>query len=156
MKHQFEATMLTNPKFKNSAYVDIPFSVEEVFGTKGQVKVIAHFDGIPYRGSIANMGTGCHILIIRKDIRAKLNKKVGDTVLVELEKDTGPRVVEIPTVLQEKFAAFPEAKIFFDSLSYTHRKEYVRWITSAKREETRIRRLEKSIDLLLKGTKTPG
>jgi len=41
-------------------------------------------------------------------------------------------------------------------LSYTHRKEYVRWITEAKKEETRKNRFEKAIELLKKKTKTPG
>ena len=45
--------------------------------------------------------------------------------------------------------------VLFDELSYTHQKEYVRWITEAKREETRKSRLAKSIELLNKGTKTP-
>jgi uncharacterized protein YdeI (YjbR/CyaY-like superfamily) len=45
---------------------------------------------------------------------------------------------------------------FFEKLSYTHQKEYCRWIVEAKKEETRLRRLEKAIDLLKKGVKTPG
>jgi len=45
---------------------------------------------------------------------------------------------------------------FFDSLSYTNRKEYCRWITEAKKEETRAARLEKAIAMLRKGVKTPG
>ena len=47
-------------------------------------------------------------------------------------------------------------RTFFDSLSYTNRKEYCRWITEAKKEETRAARLEKSIEMLRKGVKTPG
>jgi uncharacterized protein YdeI (YjbR/CyaY-like superfamily) len=45
---------------------------------------------------------------------------------------------------------------FFEKLSYTHRKEYCRWITDARKEETRLRRLEKAIDMLKRGVKTPG
>jgi uncharacterized protein YdeI (YjbR/CyaY-like superfamily) len=45
---------------------------------------------------------------------------------------------------------------FFDSLSYTHRKEYCRWITEAKKEETRARHLEKAIEMLKAKVKTPG
>jgi uncharacterized protein YdeI (YjbR/CyaY-like superfamily) len=45
---------------------------------------------------------------------------------------------------------------FFEELSYTHRKEYCRWITEAKKEETRSARLEKAIAMLKKGIKTPG
>ena len=44
----------------------------------------------------------------------------------------------------------------FEKLSYTHRKEYCRWVTEAKKEETRLRRLEKAIEMLKKGVKTPG
>jgi uncharacterized protein YdeI (YjbR/CyaY-like superfamily) len=45
---------------------------------------------------------------------------------------------------------------FFEKLSYTHRKEYCRWITEAKKEETRLQRLAKAIEMLRKKTKTPG
>ena len=44
----------------------------------------------------------------------------------------------------------------FKQLSYTHRKEYCRWITDAKKEETRLRRLGKAIEMLKKGVSTPG
>jgi uncharacterized protein YdeI (YjbR/CyaY-like superfamily) len=44
----------------------------------------------------------------------------------------------------------------FEKLSYTHRKEYCRWITDAKKEGTRSRRLEKAIEMLKKGVSTPG
>jgi uncharacterized protein YdeI (YjbR/CyaY-like superfamily) len=45
---------------------------------------------------------------------------------------------------------------FFDKLSYTHRKEYCRWITEAKEEETRLKRLGRAIEMLEKGARTPG
>jgi uncharacterized protein YdeI (YjbR/CyaY-like superfamily) len=59
-------------------------------------------------------------------------------------------------------AAFSEAldaggvRNEFDALSFTHRKEYVRWIEEAKRDETRERRLAKAVDMLRDGVKTPG
>ena len=44
----------------------------------------------------------------------------------------------------------------FKKLSYTHRKEYCRWITEAKKQETRLKRLDKAIEMLKKGVSTPG
>ena len=44
----------------------------------------------------------------------------------------------------------------FEKLSYAHRKEYCRWITDAKKEETRLKRLGKAIEMLKKGVSTPG
>ena len=67
----------------DSAYVEIPFDVKEVFG-KGRVPVHATFDGYPYDGQLVRMGTPCHIIGIRKDIRAHIGKQAGDTVHVTL------------------------------------------------------------------------
>ena len=69
------------------AYVIFPYNIREEFG-KGRVKVHVTFDGEPYDGSIVNMGVKdadggiCYIIGIRKDIRARIGKQVGDTVAV--------------------------------------------------------------------------
>ena len=69
----------------DGAYVEIPFDVREEFG-KGRVKVHATFDGVGYDGSLVRMGTPCHILGLRKDIRARIGKQPGDTVAVRLQE----------------------------------------------------------------------
>lgn len=133
----------------NAGYVEFPFIVEEVFGTRGMVKVKALFDGkAEYRGIMSNMGTGCHILILTQEVRRKLGKSFGDFVLVELEHDLEKREVIIPEDVQNLLTEYPEAFAFFEKLSYTHRKEYINWITSAKREETRAKRMIEFIDKL--------
>lgn len=154
-KQEFEAVIEQNPKFPGSAYVTIPFDVEQVYGTKGQIKVKATFDGHPYRGSIANMGTGGHILGVSKAIRTAIGKTHGDSVKVVLEKDTEPRTVVVPEDLKQTFKKQPKAEEFFESLSFTNRKEYVRWIEGARKQATRSSRLQKSIRMLLDGVKHP-
>lgn len=69
----------------NGAYVEFPYDVKEEFG-KGRVKVHATFDGEPYDGSVVRMGTPCHIIGLRKDIRAKIGKQPGDTVHVTIKE----------------------------------------------------------------------
>jgi len=138
------------------AYISIPFDVEKEYGTRGQVKVNATFDGYSYRGVLANMGTGCHIIGVRKDIRQAINKRVGDTVLVTIEKDDAERLVNMPSDLVKALSKNKKAKLFFDSLSFTNRKEYARWIDSAKKEETKHKRLKGIIPKLLSGKKNPS
>ena len=140
----------------DTAFVSIPFDVEKEFGTKGQVKVNATFDGHPYRGVMANMGTGCHIIGVQKDIRAAIGKQVGDVVLVTIEKDEKERVVEVPEELKTLLARNTKAKSFYDSLSFTNRREYAVWISSAKKEETKAKRLKEILPKLLAGKKNPG
>lgn len=136
--------------------ISFPYNVEEIFGTKGQIKVKALIDGIEYRGSLVNMGTGCHVLGVTKEIRKKINKKAGDFVEIILERDTEERIVEIPDDFQNLLNQNSEAKKFFETLSFTNRKEYVKWIESAKKEETRTNRLEQSIEKLKNNKKNPS
>lgn len=83
-EYVFEGVIKKVPDI-DGAYVEIPFDVKETFG-KGRVPVHATFDGEPYDGSLVKMGTPCHILGIRKEIRAKIGKQPGDTVKVTLEE----------------------------------------------------------------------
>ncbi len=147
---EFAAEILTTEKFPNGAFVEIPFDVEQTFGKK-RVKVKATFDGFPYRGMISRMGSPVYILIIRKDIRAEIGKHIGDFVDVTIEEDTAPRVVVVPDDFQPLLETEPTIHAFFQKLSYTHQKEYVNWIVEAKRPETRIRRMNKAMEMMKDG-----
>lgn len=86
-KYKFSAVIKKEPDH-GGAYVEIPFDVKQEFG-KGRVPVHATFDTEHYEGSLVKMGTDCHILGVRKDIRAKIGKQPGDTVNITLfERDT--------------------------------------------------------------------
>lgn len=140
----------------DTAYVSIPFDVNEVYGTRGQVKVKAWFDDHPYRGSLVNMGTGCHVIGLRKDVRQAIGKQVGDKVKVVIVKDTDERVVEVPEDLQRLLSKKTKAKSAFEALSFTNKKEFVGWIIQAKKTETREKRLKETIEKLLTGKKNPS
>src|SRR5258706_16324086 len=132
------------------AYVEVPFDVEKVFGSK-RPKVKALIEGVPYRGTLVRMGSECHMLPVLKDIREQIDKDFGDEVKITVEPDIEPRLVEIPKDLLKQFKKDKDAKAFFDKLAYTHQKEYAKWIEEAKREETRQNRVMKTIEMLKKG-----
>lgn len=132
------------------AFVEVPFDVEKEFGSK-KPKVKAMIEGVPYRGLLTRMGTECHLLIILKDIREQIGKTFGDEVKITVEPDTEPRLIDVPAELKKAFRTEKEAKAFFDKLSYTHQKEYVNWISEAKRQETRQNRIVKTIEMLKQG-----
>ncbi|WP_304344274.1 YdeI/OmpD-associated family protein [Chryseobacterium koreense] len=138
----------------NAAFVEFPFSVQKLFGKNGQVRIMAIFDGkVEYRGSLAKMNSDCHILGLTQEIRKKLGKSFGDTVSVKLCEDKEERIVEIPEDVKTVFNENLKAKEMFDAMSYTHRKEYIRWIVDAKKPETRENRKEKMIEMILAGKK---
>lgn len=134
-------------------WVRFPHDAAELFGTRGRVPVKATFDGVEYTGSLVPMDGGAHVIGVLKAIREQLGKQVGDSVDVVLTLDAGPRTVDVPADLAAAIAASPEAAGTFDSLSHSHRREYVQWVTEAKRDETRRRRVEQTVQMLSEGRK---
>ncbi|MBK0404791.1 DUF1905 domain-containing protein [Adhaeribacter sp. BT258] len=149
----FFAAKIEQHQNMDAAYVTVPFNVAAVFGSKGQVKVKATFNGHAYRGSLAPMGNGSHVLGIRKDIRKAIGKTFGDIIDVKIERDLEPRTVTISPELAATFEQNPEAKMAFDKMSYTHQREHIQYIEEAKKPETRQRRMLKTIESLLKNKK---
>ena len=147
-KHTFTAVIQNAGG--GGAFVEVPFNVEEAFGAK-KPKVKALIEGVPYRGLLVRMGGDHHLLIVLKGIREQIGKTFGDEIQVTVEPDLEERVIEIPKDLMKELKKDKEAKAFFDKLSYTHRKEYVNWVTEAKKEETRQNRIIKTIEMLKKG-----
>ena len=152
--YKFKARIEAASVGGGGACVYFPYNVEEEFGTKGRVPVKATFDGVPYTGSLVKYGSPQHMLGLLKAIREQIGKGPGDMVDVTIQKDDAQRTVEVPTDL-EKLLKTEKLTAVFDKLSYTHQKEYCRWITEAKREETRANRLRKTVELLRSGAKTP-
>ena len=144
MTYKFEA-IIQQVENKDATFIEIPFDVEKEFGAKRKVK--AKFDNVDYRGSIVRMGMPCFMIGLTKEIRKKIGKGIVDTVSVEIEKDEEERIVEIPIEFESMLNKNNNAKEFYDSLSYSQKKKYITWITSAKKEETKIKRMN---DALLK------
>ena len=131
-----------------------PFDLRAVFG-KGRVKVRGTINGVPYRSSVMPMG-GTPMMVLNKELRAKIGLSGGETLRVTMEEDTEERTVPVPRDLARLLAKEKKAKAFFNALAYTYRKEYVRWIENAKRPETRATRLTKTVAMLKRGVKWPG
>lgn len=140
----------------DAAYILFPYDVQKIFGTRGLVKVKVTFDGYPYRGILSVMGGGKHAILVRKDVRQAIAKSIDDAVNVVVEQDLEERLVDLPKVLQDMLIKNPQAKVFFDTLSFTNRKEYALWIASAKKEETLVKRMEATMFKLMTGKKNPS
>ncbi len=88
--YEFDAVVCLIPGVDGS-YVRFPYDAKAEFG-KGRVKIHATFDGAPYDGSLVNMGIRnaddslCHIVGLRKDIRARIGKQPRDAVHVTIQE----------------------------------------------------------------------
>lgn len=129
-------------------FICIPFDVKEVFG-KARVPVkLTINDDFTYRTTICVMG-GKYCVPLRKSNREGAGVKAGDVVQVSVVPDTEPRVVDVPAGLK-KFLQGNKVWDLFEKYSYSHKKEFVVWITEAKKDETREARKQKLVQMLRK------
>ncbi|HEU5231415.1 MAG TPA: YdeI/OmpD-associated family protein [Terriglobales bacterium] len=133
-----------------SAAMRPPFDVPAVFGTKARVPVRGTINGAAFRSSLCNMGDG-YFMVVNKELRAAAKCKAGDTVDVVLERDREQRGIETPDEIKKALSANTKAQATWDSLSFTHKKEWVRAVTEAKKEETRRARIEKLVAAMKAG-----
>ena len=152
-KYKFEAKIEAGDG--GGAYVLFPYDTEKEFLTRGKVPVKATFNGVPYTGSLIKYDNPLHMLGMLKAIREQTGKGPGDSIEVVVWKDETVRTVAVPAQF-EKLIKKEGLLPVFKKLSYTHRKEYCRWITEAKKQETRLKRLDRAIEMLKKGVRTPG
>ncbi len=110
-------------------------------------------NGYTYRSTVAAYGD-LFMLPVSAEVRERAGVAAGDEVEVELTLDEDRRAVAVPDDLAQALAAAPEAKRFFDGLSYSHQRRYVLSVEDAKTPETRARRVEKTVSALLEGRKT--
>jgi hypothetical protein len=134
-------------------WIEVPFDGKAEFG-EARPPVRGTVNGTPLRSRLSVYG-GRTYLGLRAEVRAAAGIDVGDTVAVVLERDDSPREVELPAELDSALAAHAAARDAFDALAFTHRREYAEWIAEAKREETRARRVAKTLEMLHAGVKHP-
>jgi hypothetical protein len=133
-------------------YAEIPEIMQDKTAPFGWVKVRGTIDGVEIKKyRLMPMGNGKLFLPVKAEIRKKISKDEGDYVRVTLYPDNEP--LEIPAEFMLCLKDEPAALQFFTSISESEQKFYIEWIYSAKKEETRIARLAKSINRLARKLK---
>jgi len=137
---KFQATLQADPT-GTGTFIAVPREINTKLGLKGRPKVQTVIAGHPYRGSLMPMGDGIYLLGVLKAIQQAEGLKRGDTITVELEIDTEPRLIKPPSDLARALARDKKARSAWERLSYTTQREMARSLEEAKRPETRERRL---------------
>jgi len=130
------------------AFVVLPQEVLAALGGGSRFRVTGSLNGVGFDSSTMAMGAGRVCLGVHKATRQAAGVGIGDAVELEIERDERPLQLDVADDLLAALAADPVAAAAFDRLPFTHRREYVDWITSAKRADTRARRLAQTLDRL--------
>jgi hypothetical protein len=145
---RFETTILQSDK--TATGIRVPDDIVAALGSGKRPAVRVTINGFTYRTTVAVLG-GAFMIGVSAENRAGAGVRGGDTVEVDLELDTAPREVTVPADFAAALDAEPEARRTFDGLSYSNKSWHVLSIGAAKAEETRRRRIAKSVEALRDG-----
>ena len=146
--HRFQARV--EPHGKTATFFHVPAEIVKALSPSKRVPVRVTVNGHTYRSTVAPRGGNFLLPLYRAD-RAAAVVAAGDLVEVAIERDDAPRVVQVPHDLAAAFQDDLAAGQTFAALSYSHQREYVGWITEAKRPDTRARRVAQAVERLRAG-----
>jgi hypothetical protein len=129
---------------KTATGLQVPDGVVERLGTSKRPAVKVTIKDHTYRSTVARMG-GRFMLPLSAENRTAAGVAAGDTVDVDIELDTEPRVVAVPDDFAAALDADGDARLAFDKMSYSHQLRWVLSIEDAKTPETRQRRITKAV-----------
>ncbi|MGH3239321.1 MAG: YdeI/OmpD-associated family protein [Spirillospora sp.] len=135
---------------KTATGFEVPAAVVERLAAGKKPKVKVTIGAHSYRSTVTSYG-GRYMLPLSAENRSRAGVEAGDETEVALELDTAPRVVEVPEDFAIALAAEPAAQQTWDGLSYSNQRYHVLQIEGAKAEETRRRRIAKSVSTLGQG-----
>ena len=145
---KFRTTILQGGK--TATGIEVPESVMAALDAGRKPAVRVTIGDYTYRSTVATVDDKS-MVGVSAEHRARAGVAGGDEVDVNIELDTEPRTVTVPAELAAALDADPEARATFDRLSYSNRSWHVLQVTGAKTEETRQRRIARSIEALHEG-----
>jgi hypothetical protein len=145
---RFHATIQQSGKTATGMQVPPEVVASLGSGKRPSVRVTVH--GYTYRSTVATMG-GVFMLPVSSEVREQAHVAAGDEVDVDVELDSEPREVSVPADFADALEGDPDAKRFFEGLSYSNKRRLVLSVEEAKSAETRQKRIAKAISALRDG-----
>ncbi len=149
---RFEAQLFQHPKTAKTDFqtlLNVPEWVSKKFSSRGMTKVEGTINGHPFRAALEPNTSGSYWLRVNKAMLKGAGAHAGDTVkLAILGPEPEPTV---PADLRVALTTSHEAKTLWDDLTTMGRRDWVRWIESAKQPETRARRVTRTVEQLSSG-----
>ena len=150
---RFEAKLLRPKAPKNSAwtFLVLPKDASAKLPTRAKTTVDGTINGAPFRATLEPDGQRSHWLKVTRKARESAGAAAGDVVALEITPVAEEPEPRVPTDLKKALAAAPEARALWSDITPVARRDWIHWITSAKREETRARRVRNACEMLASG-----
>lgn len=149
----FEARLLrpATPKNARWSFLVLPPAASAKLPTRSMIGVEGRFAGQAFRATLEPDGQGSHWLKVPSALRASANVEIGAMVPLQIVAATTQPEARVPADLRKALATAPDARAQWASLTPVARRDWIQWLDSAKKAETRARRIVSSLDMLACG-----
>jgi hypothetical protein len=158
-KIRFSATVfrpVATAKAVAWTFLTLPKEASAKLPSRAMTSVEGTFNGLAFRATLEPDGQGGHWLKVDRKLREGAGAEVGDVVLLEIAPATEEPEPRVPADLRKALAAAnPKARAIWTDITPVARRDWIQWIGSAKREETRLMRIGSACDMLAKGKRRP-
>jgi hypothetical protein len=150
---RFEATLHkpASPKNATWTFLVLPTEASAKLPSRGMASVDGTFEGQPFQATLEPDGQGSHWLKVSRALREAAGANVGDTVALDITPVSEEPEPRVPADLRGALAAAPAAKAQWSGLTPVARRDWIQWIDTAKKAETRERRINNACDMLASG-----
>lgn len=150
---RFKARLLRPAADKRATwtFLVLPKAASAKLGTRASAAIAGNANGYPFRATLAPDGRGSHWLKLTRKMRTGAGAEAGDLVALEIARTSKEPEARVPADLRKALAAAPKAKALWADITPAARRDWIDWVTSAKRPETRTRRVAGACDMLAKG-----
>jgi hypothetical protein len=139
------------PRSATWSFLLLPLAASGKLPTRGMVTVDGMLGGHPFQATLEPDGQGSHWLKVDKALREAAGAAVGDTIALAIAPVDVEPEPKVPADLREVLAANPAMRVTWDDITPAARRDWIHWITSGKKAETRERRIRTACDMLAAG-----
>jgi hypothetical protein len=147
----FEAKICRPVEGGDWTFLRLPQEASGPLPSRGLVSVDGAMNGFAFQATLQPDGEGGHWLKVEPNLREGANVRTGDTVHLEISPSTVEPEPDVPEDLREALSAAPAALAVWTAITPVARRDWIQWMTTGKRAETRTLRTEKMMDMLSKG-----
>jgi hypothetical protein len=150
---RFQARLLrpAQPKAATWTFLVLPAAASATLPTRGLVTVDGLLEGQPFQATLAPDGAGSHWLKVGKALRETAGVAAGDTVTLDIAPVAREPEPKVPADLKAALSANPSATATWNDITPSARRDWIHWVTSGKKAETRVKRIDVACDKLAKG-----
>lgn len=137
-------------------FLIVPKEASAKLPSRGLTSVEGTFNGLAFQAALEPDGQGGHWLKVDRKLREAVGAKAGDLVSLEIRPAAKEPEPKVPAELRKALAAAqPKTRAVWSDITPVARRDWIQWINSAKREETRLKRIASACEMLAQGKRRP-